>query len=472
MSDNFSPEAKEIITHLLQHDDNGYCADCGTFSPKWASTTLGVFICLNCSGIHRSLGTHITLVRSCTLDSWTMKQVRVMSRVGNRVANDYWESRLPVGYNRPKNDRYAMERFINDKYVRHLWAADGPPPPFNSKPTERRQIKNIFGSLSVKNQNQAVHKSSSNNTFNITSNNSQNDNRSMPTSSRYSTPNFNAPVQQSIPSVISQPAPQLNTNDVPQHRFAKKHTEANDKPNMPMCDFDANIKQNRAVYQYQSSPKFNHNNVEVSVPVTNEQLTPRRRNEKNHSEDKKNSLNAGDFSLKLHSPLKRQAYEAPVSVQSPKNYFQVDFSKLSSKNYSPKSAINQNVTKQNPPQSNEVEKRQPAFSKSKNSNNSNNHQNSQTINFWPNNHTQPNLNQRPININFSSQSPPSPSYFPQQQPYKMPVQEQAPPAAHIAPAKQTYHAGGAHDLYVQQRRMKRLAEQQAREAAQQQNTES
>ena len=55
---------------FLDIPGNRKCADCSSKSPKWASINLGIMLCIECSGIHRSLGVHISKVRSVTLDDW------------------------------------------------------------------------------------------------------------------------------------------------------------------------------------------------------------------------------------------------------------------------------------------------------------------------------------------------------------------------------------------------------------------
>jgi len=80
---------------------NKECCDCGQKNPQWASVSFGNIFCLECSGIHRSLGVHISFVRSIAMDSWTEKQLSLMKNGGNKKCNDYLklkgiDSRTPV----------------------------------------------------------------------------------------------------------------------------------------------------------------------------------------------------------------------------------------------------------------------------------------------------------------------------------------------------------------------------------------
>ena len=62
---------------------NSLCADCGAANPQWASVSHGTFVCLVCSGQHRSLGVHLSFVRSVQMDVWNDKQKAKMRLGGN-----------------------------------------------------------------------------------------------------------------------------------------------------------------------------------------------------------------------------------------------------------------------------------------------------------------------------------------------------------------------------------------------------
>lgn len=77
-------ETKQFFNHLVNSDpENKKCIDCGTAHPQWASISYGTYFCLNCSGVHRSLGVHLSFVRSISMDTWSDKQKRMMELGGN-----------------------------------------------------------------------------------------------------------------------------------------------------------------------------------------------------------------------------------------------------------------------------------------------------------------------------------------------------------------------------------------------------
>ncbi|KAM7365811.1 hypothetical protein PAMP_016716 [Pampus punctatissimus] len=106
---------------------NGRCADCEAQNPDWASLNLGALICIECSGIHRNLGTHLSRVRSLDLDEWPLELIKVMSAIGNELANSVWEANAQ-GHLKPGPDasREERERWIRAKYEQRLFLASLP----------------------------------------------------------------------------------------------------------------------------------------------------------------------------------------------------------------------------------------------------------------------------------------------------------------------------------------------------------
>jgi len=115
----------EVLKAMLRRPENKLCADCKKNDPRWASTNLGCFMCIRCSGIHRSMGVHITRIKSIDLDTWTPEQVACVQRWGNKRANAYWEAHLRPGHMPPD---HKIESFIRSKYESKRWAMEGPVP--------------------------------------------------------------------------------------------------------------------------------------------------------------------------------------------------------------------------------------------------------------------------------------------------------------------------------------------------------
>ncbi|XP_026188484.1 arf-GAP with GTPase, ANK repeat and PH domain-containing protein 2 isoform X1 [Mastacembelus armatus] len=103
---------------------NSLCVDCEAPNPTWASLNLGALICIECSGIHRNLGTHLSRVRSLDLDDWPGELTQVLAAIGNHMANSIWESctqgRIKPSPNATREER---ESWIRAKYEQRAFVA-------------------------------------------------------------------------------------------------------------------------------------------------------------------------------------------------------------------------------------------------------------------------------------------------------------------------------------------------------------
>ncbi|KAJ3097365.1 fumarase fum1 [Phlyctochytrium bullatum] len=117
-------EIQRGVQDLLYLPENSTCADCGDRNPQWASINLGVFLCIRCAGLHRNLGTHISKIKSVSVDVWTPEYLAVMREWGNRKAN----ARFLSGGTAPTPPRHSdmeMEQYIRNKYDRRIYMRDG-----------------------------------------------------------------------------------------------------------------------------------------------------------------------------------------------------------------------------------------------------------------------------------------------------------------------------------------------------------
>lgn len=125
---------KQLIRQVQALTGNDRCVDCSTTKdrPTWLSTNLGVLVCIECSGIHRDLGVHISRIQSLTLDNINTSQLLIAHNMGNEFFNEVFESKLrqletlaadiaPANFDTPKlKPNSSMEQrceFIKAKYL-------------------------------------------------------------------------------------------------------------------------------------------------------------------------------------------------------------------------------------------------------------------------------------------------------------------------------------------------------------------
>ncbi|XP_015270749.1 PREDICTED: arf-GAP with SH3 domain, ANK repeat and PH domain-containing protein 1 [Gekko japonicus] len=115
---------KAIIDDIQRLPGNDVCCDCGSLDPTWLSTNLGILTCIECSGIHREMGVHISRIQSLELDKLGTSELLLAKNIGNNSFNDIMEGNLPSPSPKPtpSSDMTARKEFITAKYVDHKFS--------------------------------------------------------------------------------------------------------------------------------------------------------------------------------------------------------------------------------------------------------------------------------------------------------------------------------------------------------------
>uniref|UniRef100_A0A7N6BGR0 ArfGAP with SH3 domain, ankyrin repeat and PH domain 1b n=1 Tax=Anabas testudineus TaxID=64144 RepID=A0A7N6BGR0_ANATE len=117
--DGLEDLTKAIIEDVLRMPGNEVCCDCGAPDPKWLSTNLGILTCIECSGIHREMGVHISRIQSMELDKLGTSELLVSHPLQR---NGQVKKLLFLRSSSPRPSLFSSLEFINAKYVDHKYA--------------------------------------------------------------------------------------------------------------------------------------------------------------------------------------------------------------------------------------------------------------------------------------------------------------------------------------------------------------
>jgi len=188
-----STDHKRVFSQL-RTGDNTTCVDCAQRNPQWASFSLGIYLCIDCSGFHRSIGVTYSKVRSLVLDKWTEDQLQMMKSGGNKQIKDFFQQQqYPSNLSIEQRYTSPTTQIYRDWLLKKAQGENPGPIPFIGY--KSAPVQSIFDNTSNNNNNNSNiapstnHNNSNNNNNNNNSNisnHNQGGNRHQPAPSSYS----------------------------------------------------------------------------------------------------------------------------------------------------------------------------------------------------------------------------------------------------------------------------------------------
>lgn len=119
-----APPQDDSLTLVRNIPDakNSICVDCGLQeSVEWISLNHLVCFCVKCASCHRSLGSHISVVRSLRLDKFEGELHILLRYVNNARANKVLEAVQSLSKPDPSASHEQRMEFIKEKYLEKLY---------------------------------------------------------------------------------------------------------------------------------------------------------------------------------------------------------------------------------------------------------------------------------------------------------------------------------------------------------------
>ncbi|CAO1324458.1 unnamed protein product [Diamesa tonsa] len=101
------------------------CGDCGLQDPTFCSLNRGILLCSDCCSVHRSLGRHISIIKSLRQGSWSPSVLNFINQLNAHGANSVWEHLIHDPNSKqkirskpsPKDSIQQKTEFIRAKHV-------------------------------------------------------------------------------------------------------------------------------------------------------------------------------------------------------------------------------------------------------------------------------------------------------------------------------------------------------------------